>query len=900
MKWNLQRKANAAILIAFLLIAAIYVAIQLPFNQRVMESAMKRNEVLLHSLVERDREPLANEIFEGRKRAIMIRLSQMRTIERILNISVFDSEGRLLVSEGMGTVDPALAPGDIPVPGSNILIRRGSLEGNPTLVYVQAIEVIRERIGFIRINYSLAEIERQQKMSYLISGGLLGSIFIIMLVLLNYILSRVVINPVTSLRDAMQRMNSGALGGQVEVRSMDEIGDLTRTFNQMSTDLAVYYQHIEEQNRGLKESEKRLSDERERLDVTLRSIADGVIAADMQGRVVLMNHSAETLTGYTLAEAMGSTIAGIFRVIDEDAGTVIENPVERVLRTRKVSDPTGHTILITKDGTHRSIAASGAPIVDNEGAIIGVILVFQDVTQQRLIESEMAQIRVYLKNIIDSMPSMLVSVNDEGIIVEWNEAACRITGITATDAIGREVWQVVPFLEKYRSSMQEVIATRSPREFHHEVRGTGENEEFHNISLFPLIANCVQGVVIRVDNITEMERKEQQLRQAQKMETIGTLAGGLAHDFNNILGGITGSLSLIKFKLTQDHAVDRDFMLKYLGIMEEAGKRAADLVTQLLSISRKQEMLFESVDLNSTIDHVMQICSNSFDKSIELDVRHFPGKSMVNASPTQMEQVLLNLCVNAAHAMTTMRAAHEHQGGRLTVSQRRLFADAAFRASHPEAAERLYWVLSVQDTGVGMETKTVAKIFDPFFTTKDKDKGTGLGLAMVYNIVQQHRGFIDVYSEPGIGSTFNVYLPVSEEEATAPGTDLDQDIPRGEGIILVVDDEEMIRETARAILEECGYTVILASNGEDALRIFRERSKEIRAVLLDMIMPRMSGKETYQEIKAIDPEVKVLFSSGFKQDERVESVLELGVQGFVQKPYTLHVLSRAMHKVVAA
>ncbi|HOS97437.1 MAG TPA: PAS domain-containing protein, partial [Deltaproteobacteria bacterium] len=809
MRWTLQHKANAAILIAFLLIAAIYVAIQLPFQRVVMASALKQTETLLHSLVERDREPLANEIFEGRKRAIMLRIGQMRTVEGILNIGVFDHTGRLLVTDGPGPADPLLAPGDIPDPGSAVRIRRGRLDGDPILVYVQAIEVVSERIGFIRINYSLAKITRQQRTSYLIFGCLLGSIFFIMLVLLNYLLSRVVINPVTSLRDAMQRMHSGALGGQVEVKSMDEIGDLTRTFNQMSADLALYYQHIEEQNRVLKQSEKRLSDERERLDVTLRSIADGVIATDMQGRVVLMNHSAEALVGYRLADALGSPITVVFRVIDEDAGAAIENPVERVLRTGKVTDPAGNTSLITKDGRHRSISASGAPIIDNEGAIIGAILVFQDVTQKRLIEEEMAQMRVYLKNIIDSMPSMLVSVNEEGVIVEWNEAASRITGITAMEAIGREVWQVVPFLEKFRAPMQEVIATRSPREFHHEVQGSGEDEEFHNVSLFPLIANCVQGVVIRVDNITEMEKKEQQLRQAQKMETIGTLAGGLAHDFNNILGGITGSLSLIKFKLTQDHAMDRDFMLKYLGIMEEAGKRAADLVAQLLSISRKQELHFESVDLNSTIDHVMQICSNSFDKSIDLDVRHSAAKALVSASPTQMEQVLLNLCVNAAHAMTTMRGEDEHQGGRLTVSLRKIYGDAAFRATHPEAGEIQYWVLSVQDTGVGMETKTVAKIFDPFFTTKDKDKGTGLGLAMVYNIVRQHSGFIDVYSEPGVGSTFNVYLPVFEEEATAAGTDPDQEIPRGEGLILVADDEDMIRETARAILEECGYSVVL-------------------------------------------------------------------------------------------
>ena len=274
-------------------------------------------------------------------------------------------------------------------------------------------------------------------------------------------------------------------------------------------------------------------------------------------------------------------------------------------------------------------------------------------------------------------------------------------------------------------------------------------EEYHNISIFPLIANGIKGIVIRVDDITELEKKEQQLRQAQKMEIIGTLAGGLAHDFNNILGGITGSLSLLKFKLQKDTALDHDFMIKYLNIMEEAGRRAADLVKQLLSISSKQEMTLEPVDLDITIEHVMQICRNSFDKCIDLETLFSGTKAMINASPTQIEQVLLNLCVNAAHAMTTMRKEDEPQGGKLTVSLKKIFADKNFCIAHPEAHELEYWALTVQDTGVGMDTKTVAKIFDPFFTTKQKDKGTGLGLAMAYNIVQQHGGFIDVYSGEG-------------------------------------------------------------------------------------------------------------------------------------------------------
>ncbi|MCK7505103.1 MAG: hypothetical protein MZV70_14170 [Desulfobacterales bacterium] len=215
-------------------------------------------------------------------------------------------------------------------------------------------------------------------------------------------------------------------------------------------------------------------------------------------------------------------------------------------------------------------------------------------------------------------------------------------------------------MKKYKGYFQKVIETKTPKEFHSEIIQTGDVEEYHTISISP-IANGVKGIVIRVDDVTEMEKKEQQLRQAQKMEIIGTLAGGLAHDFNNILGGITGSLSLLKFKLQQDKELDRDFMIKYLNIMEEAGRRAADLVKQLLSISSKQEMILEPVDLDITVEHVMQICRNSFDKCIELEPQFSGTKAMINASPTQIEQVLLNLCVNAC-------PCHDHHAQRKRAS----------------------------------------------------------------------------------------------------------------------------------------------------------------------------------------------------------------------------------------
>jgi CheY-like chemotaxis protein len=272
---------------------------------------------------------------------------------------------------------------------------------------------------------------------------------------------------------------------------------------------------------------------------------------------------------------------------------------------------------------------------------------------------------------------------------------------------------------------------------------------------------------------------------------------------------------------------------------------------------------------------------------------------MIQADVAQIEQALLNLCVNASHAMTIMRPEYEQQGGILTIAVEKIFIDQHFTESHPGVKEGDHWILRVIDTGVGMNSKTLTKIFDPFFTTKEKSQGTGLGLAMVYNIVHQHNGYIDVYSNPGVGTTFNILLPVLEESPeVSKDRTIKETMPRGTGTILVVDDEEIIRETAKGILELCGYNVLVAKDGEKGIEIFKEQSEKIKAILLDMAMPKMSGKETYLRLKEIRQDLRVVLASGFKQDRRVQEAIELGVNTFIQKPYSMLELAKKIKMVI--
>lgn len=531
----------------------------------------------------------------------------------------------------------------------------------------------------------------------------------------------------------------------------------------------------------------------------------------------------------------------------------------------------------------------------SEELMVKNVALDRDIEERIKTEKELENTRNFLNNVFNSLSSLLISIDAEGKITQWNIAAEKYTGVSAAQAKAKSIWDVIPFISAFRDDIEKVIGTSQPVELVRlavDING----QHYLNMTVSPLVFDHIHGAVIRIDDVTELEMKEEQLRQAQKMETVGTLAGGLAHDFNNVLSGIIGTVTLLKYIIGSDMTIDEEIR-EGLDLIERSGNRAAQMVQQLMALSRRHEFSSVTVDLNAVVKNVMDICSNTFDKSIFLKPEYSKESASVKGDPAQIEQVILNLCLNASHAMTIMRSPGERQGGVLSVIVKKITVDQHFKKTHPQAKADVYWVISHGDSGIGIDPEIRGKIFDPFFSTKDKESGTGLGLAMVYTIVRRHNGFIDVYSEPGVGSTFNVYLP-ENNEPDAREDDRRETVVRGEGLILVVDDEEIIRKTAANILKECGYDVVTAENGSSGLSIFRDRFKEICAVLLDMAMPGLSGQEVYAEMRKIDPNVRVLLASGFRQDSRIEESLKMGINGYIQKPYSMIELSVMVKKII--
>jgi PAS domain S-box-containing protein len=408
-----------------------------------------------------------------------------------------------------------------------------------------------------------------------------------------------------------------------------------------------------------------------------------------------------------------------------------------------------------------------------------------------------------------------------------------------------------------------------------------------NVSLVRGSEGQSQFTICMVEDITEHKRLENHFLQSQKMETVGRLAGGIAHDFNNILTVIKGYSQLLLNELSEDHPL-RDNVEE----IRKSTERAENLTRQLLAFSRRQVMEMKVIDLNDLLKNLEKMLCRVIGEDIELTTLLAEDLGRVKFDPGQIEQVILNLAVNARDAMPS--------GGKLTLETADVELDEAYARSHISVVPGQYVSLSVSDTGGGMPPEVKDRIFEPFFTTKGKGKGTGLGLSTVYGIVKQSGGNIWVYSEPGKGTTFKIYLPRVEEEVDAlPRRDEPSDLPKGNETILLVEDDSSVRDLAVRFLRGQGYTILEATNGNEAIRIARKSKKEkVHLLLTDMVMPQMGGKELVERFRSIHPEIKVLFISGYTDTAITHHGLSEPNTALLQKPFSLTSLAKKVREVL--
>lgn len=541
-------------------------------------------------------------------------------------------------------------------------------------------------------------------------------------------------------------------------------------------------------------------------------------------------------------------------------------------------------------GKQQWLLVSKVPIFDR-GRTVGVLGSFDNITARKAAEEERDALRLHLENIFASMPSALIGVDGRGAVVQWNGAAERWCGAGLVPERGQHYEGAFPLLSGAIPALARAVAAHEPWSASRVPLSLGGADIYCDVMLYPL-GTRGQGAVIRLDDVTDLTVKDELLRQAQKMDSVGQLAGGLAHDFNNSLVGINGGLSLLKTRLVRG-AHHPSELLELVDLAQRGVDGATDLVQRLLTLARKHAVTYTTVDLRDVVHNVTKICSTTFSREIELSTRLADGPVWVSCDHSQIEQALLNLCINAADAIA---AAPERAGPHeleVRVAPVRK-DDERFSRYFPKGSSADYVALEVSDTGVGMDEAVLRRIFEPFFTTKEPSKGTGLGLSMVASIVKQHQGAVDVVSSPGEGTTFTLYFARDQTDPTRREVTQSFHGVQRNGRVLVVDDHEMVRTTLCRLLEDKGYTVLSAENGPDAVELFRRLASELTLVVLDMVMPQYSGKQAFLAMQATQAEVPILLMSGCDTETEVEETLALGARGFLKKPFTAHALTAAI------
>jgi PAS domain S-box-containing protein len=625
----------------------------------------------------------------------------------------------------------------------------------------------------------------------------------------------------------------------------------------------------------------------ERYRSLVRAARDGIVSLDDQGRITFVSPQMTKLTGYAEEQLLGQPLESFIH--PEDRACLRER-IELRFSTESAAEGCDLR-LFRADGSvlYVSLVLGVVEAEDGSAEMVGFV---RDMTERKLAEAALQESKARYRTVLNRTMDAIVASDENGNIIEFNNSAEAMFGFRRDEVLGKSVGILMPdsMAKRHDGYMHRYLKTGKTQAIGRGREQTGRRKNGEEFPLELLLSEDVLDgrriFIATMRDLTERKLLEAQLQQSQKMEAIGTLAGGIAHDFNNLLTGIMGYTDFVKTELGDDHP-----LAEYVNEIDRAASRAAALTRQLLAFSRRQILEISHVDLNHVVESVVGFLERVIGEHIELKVRRSPDALMAQVDAGQIEQVLMNLCVNARDAMK--------EGGQLSIETSLVMLDEEFCEKEPWARPGKYVKLVVSDTGVGMSPEVLERIFEPFFTTKEAGEGTGLGLAMVYGIIEQHKGLIHVESEPGRGSRFEVYLPATEVlQLESPEPTVVDSIQGGRETILVVEDEEVVRRVAQRTLEALGYEVLTAADTEEAIRLFEENSDRIDLIFTDMVLGSGSGKEIHLAVSHRKPEVRFLFTSGYTvNDDGTPYVLEPWME-FIGKPYDAIELGRKVRQVL--
>jgi len=579
-------------------------------------------------------------------------------------------------------------------------------------------------------------------------------------------------------------------------------------------------------------------------------------------------------TGDLEARVLGSSHVELLESLKTVTNHMIESVSTEMAERRRVE----HALQKARNGLEARVGERTAELTRAN------VLLTQEVAERKRAEEALRDSEKRYRTLFEDSRDAIYSSAREGPFVDMNQSFLDLFGYTKEEIKDLDAREI--YVKSYGRSLfqQEIEAKGSVRDY--EVKFRKKDGMAMDCLITASVRQGKDGSILGyqgiIRDITERKRLEAQLQQAQKMEAIGTLAGGIAHDFNNLLMGVQGNVSLMLMDLDPSHVHS-----ERLRNIERQVRSGASLTSHLLGYARKGRYEVKALDLRQLVGETLDTFGRTR-REIAIHREIAEDLSPVEADAGQIEQVLFNLCVNAADAMPG--------GGDLTLKGvNKTHRDMKGKLYDPKPGN--YVMLTVSDTGTGMDKETTERIFDPFFTTKERGRGTGLGLASAYGIIKGHGGYIDVDSREGQGTTFSIYLPASDKEIGAPARRIDR-FTMGSEKVLLVDDEGDIRQVGKELLEAMGYEVMLAKDGKEAIEVYRKNRDEIDMVLLDMVMPNIGGGEAYDRMKEINPDIKVLLSSGYSIDGEATEILGRGCDGFIQKPFDLKQLSGRMREIL--